>query len=117
MWSIASDWECLIVPMEKNVKQVVTGLTLHRFTSSKQSMIMLHKMGNCISYNDIRMQNQALARMVSANNRISHNMAKGIATHATIDNNDGRQDTITGSGTTHDTNGTLFQPLLPGTYI
>eukprot|EP00795_Rhopilema_esculentum_P014831 gene14831-5948_t len=53
--------------------------------------------------------------MVSANSQISQptdNMAKGIATHATIDKNDGCQDTITGAGTTHDTNRTLFQPVL-----
>ena len=30
-------------------------------------------------------------------------------THSTIDNNDGRQDTHTGCGTTHDTNKTIFQ--------
>ena len=114
VWSIASDWESLVLQQHRNAKQVVSGLTLHRFTCSKQSMVMLHKMGNCISYNDIRSQNQELARMVSANSQISHNVAKGIATHATIDNNDGCQDTITGAGTTHDTNCTLFQPVLAG---
>ncbi len=44
-------------------------------------------------------------------------MAKGIATHATIDNNDATEDTVTGAGTTHDTNWTLFQPLLPGNIL
>ena len=37
------------------------------------------------------------------------NMRKGVVTHSTIDNNDGREDTMTGFGTTHDTNSTLFQ--------
>ena len=77
-------------------------------------MVMLHKMGNCISYNDIRMQNKALARKVSDNNKISHNMAKGIAIHTTIDNNNRCQDTITDTGTSHDINCTLFQPVLAG---
>ena len=36
-------------------------------------------------------------------------MRKGVVTHSTIDNNDGREDTMTGFGTTHDTNSTLFQ--------
>ena len=36
-------------------------------------------------------------------------MRKGVVTHSTIDNNDGRGDTMTGLGTTHDTNSTLFQ--------
>ena len=44
-------------------------------------------------------------------------MAKGIAIHAAIDNNDGRQETMTGKGTTLDSNCTLFQPLLPGNVI
>ena len=35
-------------------------------------------------------------------------LRKGLGTHSTIDN-DGRQDTIIGSGTTHDTNKILFQ--------
>ena len=90
VWSVASDWESLVLQQHRNAKQVVSGLTLHRFTS----MVMLHKMGNCVSYNDIRMQNQVWVRMVSANSQIFHNMAKGIETHATIDNNDGCQDTI-----------------------
>ena len=34
---------------------------------------------------------------------------KGVMTHSTIDNNDGRQDTNKGSGTTQDTNKTIFQ--------
>ena len=34
---------------------------------------------------------------------------KGVTTHSTIDNNDGRQETVDGSGTTHDTNITMFQ--------
>ena len=112
LWSVASDWESLVLQQHRNAKQVVSGLTLHRFTCSKRSTVMLHKMGNCISYNDIRMQNQAWARMVSANSQISHNMANGIETHATIDNNDGCQDTITGAGTTHDTNCTFFSQCL-----
>jgi hypothetical protein len=52
--------------------------------------------------------------MVCADRRKSKMMAKGLTTHATIDNNDGKQETMTGKGTTHDSNRTLFQPLLPG---
>eukprot|EP00794_Sanderia_malayensis_P019707 gene19707-21653_t len=117
VWSLASDWEVLLRPKQKNVKQVIAGMTLHRFTASKQSVVMLHKLGNCISYADIRLQNDAWARMVSASGRISNELAKGISTHATIDNNDGSQDTATGSGTTHDTNCTLFQQVLPGSQL
>ena len=51
---------------------------------------------------------------MSASGRVSNEMAKGISTHATIDSNDGSQDTATVSGTTHGTNCTLFQQVLPG---
>eukprot|EP00794_Sanderia_malayensis_P017177 gene17177-18906_t len=35
-------------------------------------------------------------------------MRKGVTTHSTLDNNDERQQTLTGAGTTHDTNKILF---------
>ena len=44
-------------------------------------------------------------------------LMKRIATHVTLDNNDGREETSTGRGTTHDTNFTIFQPILHGKYI
>ena len=40
--------------------------------------------------------------------QISH-LRKGVVSHSSIDNNDGGQETVTGSGTTYDTNKTLFQ--------
>ena len=36
---------------------------------------------------------------------------KGVTTHCTIDDNDGQWETMTGSGTTHDTNITMSQLL------
>ena len=36
-------------------------------------------------------------------------MRKGVVTHITMDNNDGRQESVAGFGITHDTNQTLFQ--------
>ena len=38
---------------------------------------------------------------------------KYTCTHLTLDNNDGKQDPLSGAGTTHDTNSTIFQPLPP----
>ena len=35
-------------------------------------------------------------------------MRKGVVTRSTMDNNDGREDTMTGFGTTHNTYSTLF---------
>ena len=36
-------------------------------------------------------------------------MRKGLPTHSTLDDNDGKQETLTGAGTTHDTHQTLFK--------
>lgn len=55
------------------------------------------------------MQNQAWSRMVASETSCIPSFYKGIATHSTLDNNDGQQETMTGSGTTHDTNITMFQ--------
>ena len=67
-----------------------------------------------ISYNDVRIQNMAWARLVAADGSKAVLMAKGFPTHATVDNIDGMQETMIGKGTTRDSTRTLFQPLLPG---
>ncbi len=46
-----------------------------------------------MSYNNIRMQNQAWSRMVFAQISSIPSFRRGVVTHSTIDNNDGRQDT------------------------
>ena len=60
------------------------------------------------------MQNAAWSRMVSEDRLHFPYFRKGVTRHSTIDNNDGRQETLTGSGTTHDTNKTIFQVLSTG---
>ena len=70
---------------------------------------MLHKSNHVISYSNIGKQNQAWARMVTGKKAEISHLRKGVVTHSTIDNNDGKQETASGSGTSHDTNKTLFQ--------
>ena len=94
IWSIASDWQGLITTID-TPKQMVLSLTLHRVTGSKESVNYIHKLGHDISYNKVSKINDTWSRSL------------------TIDN-DGRQDTLTGSGITHHTNCTLFQPVLSG---
>ena len=110
IWSIALDWESLI-SRQKNSKQAMLGLTVHRLTGSKEAAQNLHGLGNSISYNDILKYNEFWSRSQPPCHKV---FSSTMALHSTIDNNDGRQETITGAGTTHDTNMTLFQPLLPG---
>ena len=71
-------------------------------------------MSNSISYNKTREQNVAWADMVTSQQTICTKFVQGVPTHCTLDNNDGTEETATGRGTTHDTNMTLFQPLLKG---
>ena len=49
--------------------------------------------------------------MAASSKRMSNHMCRGIPVCATIDNNDGVQEALTGKGATHDTNMTLFQPI------
>ena len=44
-------------------------------------------------------------------------LMKRIETYVTLDNNDGREETSTGRRTTHDTNFTIFLPILHDKYI
>ena len=80
-------------------------------------MSALHKLNRRISYTDVRMQNKKLAQNVSSKMKAPKLLMKRIATHVTLDNNDVRKETSTGRETTHDTNFTIFQPILHGKYI
>ena len=80
-------------------------------------MSALHKLNHSISYTGVGMQNKKLAQNVSSQMKALKSLMKRLATHVTLDNNDGRAKTSTGRGTTHDSNFTIFQPILHGKYI
>ena len=84
------------------------GLVIHRLTGSRDLIDYLHKSNHVISYSAVRTQNQAWSRMITGKMADIAHLRKGVVTHSTIDSNDGRQETVTGAGTTHDTNKTLF---------
>ena len=92
-------------------KHLLTRLTIHRLAGRKEIMQMLNKLNSCSSYNEIGLQGKSWCCMVASSKRMSNKMCKGIPVHATIDNNDGVQETLTGKGSTHDTNMILFQPI------
>ena len=64
IWALASNWESLIT-REMTAMQTVLGLIIHRETASKEGIRYLHKCNHSISYNAIRKQNEAWARMAS----------------------------------------------------
>ena len=109
IWSTAYDWEALITG-QKNPKQVLMGMTIHRITASKEVANYLHRANHIISYYDIRMQTLAWENIVSSGESFKTDICKAAPTHSSIDNNDGRQETLTGYGTTQHTNSLLFQP-------
>ncbi len=114
IWSIASDWQSFITGT-KSYKQVVLGQTVHRTTGSKETVMNLHRLGHSVSYNEVLNQNNQWAKLVPINPvGFAKGLVKDLPVHSSIDNNDGRQETVTGAGTTHDTNRTLFQPIIPG---
>ena len=109
IWSVASDWQSLIT-RKPTPKQALIGLTLHRFTGSKEGADELHKFGHGISYDNIKKYNRFWGKSQAP---VQKRLIKSIPLHSTIDNDDGCQETMTGSGTSHHTNSTFFQPLLP----
>ena len=113
--SLASDWPAFIVSRERTPKQIVSTMTLHRITGSKEITMMLHKMNRAISYRDVLDRNKAWAKEVQLNRKlVPLSLVRNLPTHVANDNNDGSQETVTGKGTTHDTNRTIFQPALKG---
>ena len=92
-------------------------MVAHRLTGNKEVVSALHKLNHSISYTDVRMQNKKLAQNVSSQMKAPKSLMKRIATHVTLDNNDGKEETPTGRGTTHDTNVTISQPILHVKYI
>ena len=87
------------------------GLIINRITGSKEVATLLSKLGHGISYNDIRTLNNPWAQTVTHNSiaGIPSGFMKQKPLHIAIDNSDGKQETLTGSKTTHFTNGIIFQ--------
>ena len=92
-------------------------MVARRLTRNKEVVSALHKSKDSISYTDVRMQNKKLAQTLSSQIKAPKSLMKRIGTHVTLDNKNGRKETLTGRRTTYDTNFTIFQPLLHGKYI
>ena len=75
---------------------------------NKEAINALNKIIHVISYNNIYMQNGVLSRIVLEDRLHFPYLPKA---RSTIDNNDGRQETLTGSDTTSDTSKTFFRIL------
>ena len=113
--SLAQGWEALTLH-GRSPLNIAMGLTVNRLTGSKETSRLLHCGGIGISYNDVRLLSNSWAEAVTMEHAqmLPPGFVKGRAVHITFDNSDGRQQTLTGSQTTHHTTGTIFQPSFPG---
>ena len=110
IWALSSDWEMLLTK-GKSAKAVSLSLSVHRLTGSKEVIKYLHHCGHGISYKDVQDLNTEWAKSVkqSQHHKLLAGFKKGRPVHVSIDNSDGKQQTLTGAHTTHYTNGTVFQ--------
>ena len=108
--AITQSWEGL-VSKKRSPTSTALSLTLHRITGSREAASLLHKSGMGISYTDVRFLTKTWARGISANYK--HILKKEFrgrnGVHITLDNSDGKQQTVTGYHKTHHTTGTIFQ--------
>ena len=75
IWSTAYGWEALITG-QKNPKQVLMGMTIHRITAGKEVANYLHPANHIISYYDIRMQNLAWENIMSSGESFKTDISK-----------------------------------------
>ena len=88
---------------------MVMGMIIHRITGSKLVILYLNLLNHTCPYKTIIQQNQALEKTVLSDSSSKISIRNNVPLHSGIDNNDGRQETITGFGTTHHTNSLFFQ--------
>eukprot|EP00794_Sanderia_malayensis_P006503 gene6503-7248_t len=116
VWSIADIWQQLLT-RRTSPSSLALGMVIHRVTGSKEVINILSKAGMTPTYTKIMETSKKWANDTTAelNTRAAPPLLQPFKpTHVTLDNNDGRQMTSTGVGTTHDTTGTINQPTLPG---
>ena len=92
-------------------KSLAPGLTLRHLTGSTTVSNLLHKFGHCASYDSIVRYETGLAtRQIEMNKTAPKGFCPKVFTVAVWDNIDLDEETVSGSGTTHHTNGILVQP-------
>ena len=86
-------------------------LVVHCSSGSKEAIKLLHRSGAGISCNDVTKQLKSVSAEVQNNvNLAPKYISKGQPTHITIDNSDGRQQTLTSLAKAHHTNATVYNP-------
>ena len=86
------------------------GLTIKHLTGSKEVITLLHRLGHCVSYDSILGYETSLAHIaLSQAHDIPAGFVKGSLVLLVWDNIDFLEETKSGTGTTHHTNGIMIQ--------
>ena len=92
-------------------KSLALGLTLQHLTGSTTISNLLHKFGHCASYDSVvRYETGLSIQRMETNKTVPKGFRPGVFAVAVWDNIDMVEETGSGSGTTHHTNGILVQP-------
>ncbi|XP_070538664.1 uncharacterized protein [Ptychodera flava] len=92
-------------------KHVALGMAVRHLTGSSSILGLLNGLGHCTSHSQILQHDTALAIQQLQGNGIPPGFQEGVFTTLVWDNNDFGEETLTGKGTTHNTNGIILQRM------
>ena len=93
-------------------KHVVLGLTMRHMTGSSSIIGILNGLGHSVSHSAVLEHDTAREnKQLCTDNIVPERLIRKIPTKVIWDNNDFREDTPSGEGTTHNTNGILVQRI------
>ena len=97
--------------MKQTPKSLALGMTVHQMTGSTKLINILHGLGHSVSSSTVCKHDSALASISNAADQVNipRNVNVGLFTTIVWDNNDFNEETLTGKGTTHVTNGIVIQ--------
>lgn len=91
-------------------KHLALGMTVRHYTGSAKLIGLLNGLGHCVSHSTVLEHDTALAlQQLERKSLVPEGFHSGIFTTLVWDNNDFGEETLTGSGTTHNTNGIILQ--------
>jgi hypothetical protein len=106
-----------LITEKRKTSQVSLSMYVHNLTSSKELISVLKKLNIGISYDDVLDELSALAlqeQQYETNSNVvscPHHIASGQPGTVVMDNDDFREDGLTGSETSHYTNVIMAQPI------
>lgn len=111
LFSIAQDLVYLSSKGRKDVpKHMALGMTIRHLTGSSELIGIMNGLGHTVSHSKLLVYDTALAkRQQLCNDGIPEGLVKNVPTTLAWDNNDFGEETVTGGGTTHNTNGIAIQ--------